>query len=71
LQELADLVRPVDVPDLAHAPASALRVLVVLVARDLELAALRQPARHHVRSAHLRIAPAAAASNIRRPRKAR
>jgi hypothetical protein len=71
LQDLADPVHPADVPDLAHAPASALLAPVVLVARDLGLVALRQPATHHVRSAHRKIVPAAAASNIRRPKKAR
>lgn len=70
LQDLVDrVVRPVDVPDLELAPASVLRGPAALAARDL-LAALRPPAKHHARSAHRRIALAAADNSIQRRRKA-
>ena len=69
LQDPADPVLLVDVPDLAPAPALALRVPAALAVRDL-LAALRLPARHRGPSAHHRIALAAADSSIPRPRKA-
>jgi hypothetical protein len=70
LQALAALVPPADVLDLGHAPDSALRVPAALV-HDLVQAVLLRLAKRHVRSAHHRIAHAAAVSSIRRPRKAR
>jgi hypothetical protein len=71
LQDLAAPEHPVDVPDSAHAPALALRVPAVLAAHAPVQAALRQQARRLARSAHRRIALAAAASSIRKRRKAR
>jgi hypothetical protein len=70
LPDLADrVVLLADVLDLVHAPASALRAQVALAAHDPQ-AALRQRAKHHARSAHRKIAPAAADSSIQRRRKA-
>jgi hypothetical protein len=70
LQDPAALVRPEDGPDSVHVLDSGLRVLAAL-AHDLAPAVLLRLAKRHVRSAHRRIAHAAAASSIRRPRKAR
>ena len=68
LQDLAAQARLVGGPDLAHVPASALRVPEAL-AHDLAPAELRRPVRHHARSARHRIALAAADSSTPRPRK--
>lgn len=70
LPGLAVPVRLVGVPDLVHGPDSALRVLAALAARDPPVVHLR-PVKRRVHSAHRKIAHAAAASNIRRPKKAR
>jgi hypothetical protein len=69
LQALAAPVLPADVRDSVHAPDLALRVPAALV-HDLAPAVLLQPVKHRVRSAHRRIAPGAAVSNIPRPKKA-
>lgn len=69
LQGLAAPVRPVGVPDSAHAPVLEHRVPAALAVRDL-LVVLRLPARHRARSAHHRIAHAAVDNNIRKRRKA-
>ena len=70
LQALAAPVPPADGPDSVHVLDSALRVPAAL-AHDLVPAVLLRLAKRHVRSAHHRIAHAAVASSIRRPRKAR
>jgi hypothetical protein len=70
LQDLAAPVHQADVPDSAHVLVSALRAPAALAARDPQVVRL-PPVKHRVRSAHRKIAPAAAASNIPRPRKAR
>jgi len=70
LQDLVEQALPVDVLDLAHAPASALRAPAGLVAHDPVPAALRLPARPLAHSEHRRTALAAADNSTPRRRKA-
>ena len=69
LQALAVQVRQVDVQDLGRAQDLALRVQAAS-AHVPAPAVLRRPVKHRVRNAHRRIAHAAVASSIRRPKKA-
>jgi hypothetical protein len=70
LQDLVEQALPVDVLDLAHAPASALHVRADLVVHDPVPAALRLPVRRLAHNEHRRTALAAADNSTPRRRKA-